>query len=49
MGSDWIEQNSQEKLPKGAVLAAPIPWTLRVELQLLRAEAEELLKIGKKE
>jgi serine/threonine protein kinase/tetratricopeptide (TPR) repeat protein len=43
----WIEQNGQEKLAAGADLAEPLPWSLRLELQLLRREAEELM--GKKE
>jgi serine/threonine protein kinase len=42
----WIEKNGQEKLAEGAELKEPLPWSLRLDLQLLRREAEELL--GKK-
>jgi tetratricopeptide (TPR) repeat protein len=43
---EWIEKNGQEKLAEGAELREPLPWSLRLDLQLLRHEAEELL--GKK-
>jgi serine/threonine-protein kinase len=43
---EWIEKNGQEKLAPGAELKEPMPWSLRLDLQLLRREAEELL--GKK-
>ena len=39
----WIEKNGQEKLAEGAELKEPLPWSLRLDLQLLRREAEELL------
>jgi tetratricopeptide (TPR) repeat protein len=39
----WIEKNGQEKLAEGAELKEPLPWSLRLDLQLLRQEAEELL------
>jgi tetratricopeptide (TPR) repeat protein len=42
----WIEKNGQEKLAAGSELREPLPWSLRLDLQLLRREAEELL--GKK-
>ena len=42
----WIEKNGQEKLGEGAELKEPMPWSLRLDLQLLRREAEQLL--GKK-
>src|SRR5262249_4440101 len=42
----WIEKNGQEKLAAGAELQEPLPWQLRLDFQLLRREAEELL--GKK-
>jgi eukaryotic-like serine/threonine-protein kinase len=42
----WIEKNGQEKLAKGAELKEPLPWSVRLDLQLLRRETEELL--GKK-
>jgi tetratricopeptide (TPR) repeat protein len=42
----WIEKNGQEKLAEGAELKEPLPWSVRLDLQLLRREAEELL--GKK-
>jgi tetratricopeptide (TPR) repeat protein len=42
----WIEKNGQEKLAEGAELKEPLSWSLRLDLQLLRREAEELL--GKK-
>jgi tetratricopeptide (TPR) repeat protein len=42
----WIEENGQEKLAEGAELKEPLPWSVRLDLQLLRREAEELL--GKK-
>jgi tetratricopeptide (TPR) repeat protein len=40
---EWIEKNGQEKLGEGAELKEPLPWVLRLDLQLLRREAEELL------
>ena len=40
----WIEKNGQEKLAEGAELQVPLPWSARLDLQLLRREAEELLK-----
>jgi tetratricopeptide (TPR) repeat protein len=40
----WIERNGQEKLAEGAELQGPLPWPVRLDLQLLRREAEELLK-----
>jgi tetratricopeptide (TPR) repeat protein len=43
---EWIEKNGHEKLAKGADLKEPLWWPLRLELDLLRREAEELL--GKK-
>jgi serine/threonine protein kinase/tetratricopeptide (TPR) repeat protein len=43
----WIEKNGQEKLAEGAELKEPLPWSLRLDLQLLRREAEEL--VGAKE
>jgi tetratricopeptide (TPR) repeat protein len=39
----WIEKNGQEKVAAGAELQEPLPWSLRLDLQLLRREAEELL------
>jgi tetratricopeptide (TPR) repeat protein len=39
----WIEKNGQEKLAEGAELKEPLPWSRRLDLQLLRREAEELL------
>jgi tetratricopeptide (TPR) repeat protein len=39
----WIEKNGQEKLAEGAELKEPLPWSMRLDLQLLRKEAEELL------
>jgi tetratricopeptide (TPR) repeat protein len=42
----WIEKNGQEKLGEGAELKEPLPWSVRLDFQLLRREAEELL--GKK-
>jgi tetratricopeptide (TPR) repeat protein len=39
----WMEKNGQEKLGEGAELKEPMPWSLRLDLQLLRREAEELL------
>jgi serine/threonine protein kinase/tetratricopeptide (TPR) repeat protein len=39
----WIENNGQEKLAEGAELTEPLPWSLRLDLQLLRKEAEKLL------
>jgi serine/threonine protein kinase/tetratricopeptide (TPR) repeat protein len=39
----WIDKNGQEKLAQGAELNEPLPWSLRLDLQLLRREAEELL------
>jgi serine/threonine protein kinase/tetratricopeptide (TPR) repeat protein len=39
----WIEKNGQEKLAEGAELREPLPWSLRLDLQLLRREAEELM------
>jgi uncharacterized protein HemY len=41
---EWIETNGQEKPPEGAEIKGPLPWSARLELQLLRREAEELLK-----
>ena len=32
------------KLAEGAELYVPLPWSARLDLQLLRREAEELLK-----
>jgi serine/threonine protein kinase len=40
---EWIDKNGQEKLAEGAELKEPLPWVLRLDLQLLRREAEELL------
>jgi tetratricopeptide (TPR) repeat protein len=39
----WIEKNCQEKLADGAELQEPLPWQLRLDVQLLRREAEELM------
>jgi uncharacterized protein HemY len=44
--TQWIDKNGQENLAEGAELQEPLPWSLRLDLQLLRHEAEELL--GKK-
>jgi tetratricopeptide (TPR) repeat protein len=41
--TDWIEKNGQDNLKKGAVLTEPLPWHLRLELQVLRRETQELL------
>jgi hypothetical protein len=40
-----IDRSTQEKLKKGAG-AAPFGWSERVELKLIRAEAEALMKEG---
>jgi serine/threonine protein kinase len=40
----WIEKNAQERLAEGAEFEAPLPWSVRLDLQLLRREAEELLE-----
>jgi tetratricopeptide (TPR) repeat protein len=40
--SDWIEKNAQEKLQAGAELTSPLPWTIRLDAQLLREEAQAL-------
>ena len=39
----WIEKNGQEKLAEGAELKEPLPWSVRLDLQLLGRDAEELL------
>jgi tetratricopeptide (TPR) repeat protein len=41
---EWIEANGQEKLSEGAEIKGQLPWSARLDLQLLRREAEELLK-----
>ncbi len=41
--AEWIEKNGQEKLAEGAELKEPLPWVVRLDIQLLRGEAEELL------
>ena len=45
--TQWMEKNAQEKLAEGAELSQPLPWQLRLDLQLLCREAEELM--GKKD
>jgi hypothetical protein len=40
---DWIEKNGQEMLAEGAERKEPLPWSLRLDLQRLRREAQELL------
>jgi hypothetical protein len=42
-GAKWIDQNGQPELHDGSVVPEPLDWFLRLEMQLLRAEAEELL------
>jgi hypothetical protein len=42
----WIDQTAQEKRKGGTAAAAPLPWDHRLELKLIRAEAEALLKEG---
>jgi hypothetical protein len=41
--TDWIEKNAQGNLKRGAVLTEPLHWHMRLELQVLRLEAQELL------
>jgi tetratricopeptide (TPR) repeat protein len=41
--TDWIEKNASEKPAPGAELTTPLPWTLRLDLRLLRQEAEKLV------
>jgi hypothetical protein len=41
---EWIETNGQEKLSEGAEIQGPLPWSARLDLQLLRRETDELLK-----
>jgi serine/threonine protein kinase/tetratricopeptide (TPR) repeat protein len=41
---EWIETNGQEKLSEGAEIKGPLPWSARLDLQLLRRETDELLK-----
>jgi len=42
--TQWMDINAQEQLAEGAELSQPLPWQLRLDLQLLRHEAEKLLK-----
>jgi WD40 repeat protein/tetratricopeptide (TPR) repeat protein/predicted Ser/Thr protein kinase len=42
----WVAQAEDGKLPDGST-PRPLPWTARLELRLLRREAEELLGDGK--
>lgn len=42
--AQWMEKNARDKLADGAELSQPLPWQVRLDLQLLRHEAEELLK-----
>jgi tetratricopeptide (TPR) repeat protein len=44
----WMEKNAQEKLAAGADLREPLPWAQRLDLQLLRQEAEQLLAVKEK-
>jgi uncharacterized protein HemY len=41
--AQWIEKNGQQQLAEGAELKEPLPWSLRLDLQLLHREAEELM------
>ena len=41
--AQWIERETRKK-PKEPAAANPLPWNRRLTLQLLRREAEELLK-----
>jgi hypothetical protein len=43
-----MEKNAQEKLAPGADLREPLPWAHRLDLQLLRQEAEQLLAVKEK-
>jgi tetratricopeptide (TPR) repeat protein len=45
---EWTDKNAQEKLGEGAELREPLPWPQRLDLQLLRREAEQLLGVNEK-
>ena len=42
----WVDQHAREKLRQDAELQSPLPWQLRLDVQLLRQEAEGLLRVG---
>jgi hypothetical protein len=43
-----MDQRTQEKAKDGTAAADPLPWDQRLELKLIRAEAEGLIKMEKK-